>query len=193
MATVVSIALPGISVAAETAFTVAALRRYVTSDLSDADLQPLLDAAKADVDQAAGPIAARERRRARGELLMLTQRAASITTIVEDARGAAVTLAADDWELSGTGLVLWRLRSGTNPSGYWRGLVDVRYQRPDDTAARIRVMVALVQLDLTHKPGLSGQKIGTWEESYTSNSAFNYQIERAAILASLTDADGGIR
>jgi hypothetical protein len=191
--TSVGVTLPLISVAAESSFTVTRLRAFVTTDLSDAALQSLLDAARADVDRVAGPVASRERLRVRGDLLMLSEPADTITAIVEDARGAAVTLAADDYEVSDSGRTLYRLWTGTNPARAWRGLVDVRYQRPDDTAERIRVMVALVQLDLVHQPGVASERIGNWEQSFTSNSAFNYELERASILASLGQAEGEIR
>lgn len=188
--TSIGVTLPLVSVLAESSFTVARLRAYVTTQLSDAALQPLLDAALADIDRVTGPVARRERLRARGDMILLSDRAASITSIVEDARGAAVTLAADDYEVSDSGRLLYRLR-GTNPSDCWRGLVDVRYQRPDDTAARIRVAVALVELDLSHEPGLVSEKIGTWEETHAGSG--DYPLEREAILASLSPAEAEIR
>lgn len=190
--TSIGVTLPLVAIAAETGFTVARLRGFVTSALSDADLQLLLNAAIADVARALGPLAVRERLGARGDMLLLSRPAASVTSIVEDDRSAALTLATDDYELSDTGQVLYRLRNGTHPAQWWRGRVDVRYVRVDDTAARIRAYVALVELDLNHKPGLAAQAIGTWSEQYTSNSAFNYELERASILASL-DEPGGIR
>lgn len=190
--TSIDVTLPLVAIAAETGFTVARLRGFVTTGLSDADLELLLNAARADVARAAGPLAIRERLTARGDMLLLSRPAASITSIVEDDRSAAITLATDDYELSSTGQVLYRLRTGTHPGEWWRGRVDVSYVRVDDVAAQIRVMVALIQLDLSHKPGLAATTIGTFSEQYTSNSAFNYERERASILASLED-EGGIR
>lgn len=190
--TSIGVTLPLVAIAAETGFTVARLRGFVTTALSDADLELLLNAALADVARAAGPLAVRERLTARGDMLLLSRPAASVTSIIEDDRSAAIALAEDDYELSGTGQVLYRLKTGTHQAEWWRGRVDVSYVRVDDAAARIRVVVALVDLDLNHKPGLAAQTIGTWAEQYTSNSAFNYELERASILATL-DEGGGIR
>lgn len=193
MATAVGVTLPSLSVALATEFTVARLREFVTTTLSDSVLGTYLRSALGAVDAALGPLAVRERLNAgRGDLLLLAGRAASITSIVEDARWGALTLAVDDYELSDTGHLLYRLRTGTNPRWYWAGRVNVTYLRVDDPDNRIRVAIALVQLELTHTPGLSAQQIGTWSEAYSSNNVMNYQIERALILASLADQSGFI-
>jgi hypothetical protein len=191
VATSIAVTLPRPTVSATSSFTVTMLRGYVTSGLSDAVLQTYLDAAMEAIDDALGPLNCKERINVgHGELLRLGRPAASITSIVEDARSSALTLAADDYELSDSGQLLYRLHTGTNPRYTWHSRVDVTYVREDDTAERIRVAVALVQLDLTHAPGLAGQTIGTWSENYASNSVMNYQIERELILASLTSSIG---
>lgn len=190
--TTIGVTLPLVTLALETEFTVARLRGFVTTGLSDADLQLLLNAAIAEVDRALGPPAVREHLRARGDLLLLSQAADSVTSVIEDERGGAIELEVDDYELSDTGQVLYRLRTGTNPADWWRGRVDVRYVRRDYSATRIRVIIALVELDLAHKPGLAAQTIGTWSEQYTSNSAFNYELERASLIASL-ETGGWVR
>jgi hypothetical protein len=187
MATTISATLPKITTAAETTFTVTALREFVTSTLSDAALGKYLDAALEAIDEELGPLNVTERLGpVRGDMLALSQEAESITSVVEDWRSSALTLAADDYELSDSGEVLYRLRTGTNPRWHWHGHVKVTYVRTDDPAGQIRVAVALVQLDLTHAPGLSSQQIGTWTEQYSSNSVMNYEIERASILATLS-------
>lgn len=190
--TSVGVTLPLVTLTLETAFTVARLRGFVTTGLSDADLQLLLNAAIADVDRALGPPAVREHLRARGDLLLLSQAAESITSVIEDERGGAIALAVDDYELSDTGQVLYRLRTGTNQADWWRGRVDVRYVRRDYSATRIRVIIALVELDLTHKPGLASQTIGTWSESYATSDASSYEVARASIIASL-ETGGWVR
>jgi hypothetical protein len=189
MATTVAITLPAITVTAETGFTVTRLREFVTSGLSDAVLQTYLDAAMDAIDDALGPLTCKERLHAsRGDMLMLGREAESITSVVEDARNTALTLAADDYELSDSGQLLYRLRTGTNPRWGWHGRVDVTYVRSDDMAERIRVAVALVQLDLGHAPGLASQTIGTWSETYRNDQ--DYAVQRDALLASLTPGIG---
>ena len=162
-------------------------RAYVNSPLTDDALLMLLDAACAAIDDAIGPTGdIREFFRVQGDLLMLSRRAESITTVIEDARRSAVTLDDDDYELSTSGQTLYRLSDGTNPRWYWSGRVDVTYRPFDDTANRVRVAVELVKLDLAHQPGLASQTIGTWSETYATGSQATYAEQRAAILASLS-------
>ena len=197
MATDIAVTLPKLSAAAETGFSVTALRGFVEGGfggLSDGTLQTLLDAAMtAIVNEIGPPGETDELITVHGDLLMLSRRAASITSIVERHGWIPVTIAADDYEVSRSGRLLTRLRTGTNPSWCWRGRVKPTYVPVDDTAERIRVAVGLVKLDIVHNPGLPAITIGTWTEQYTSNSAFNYEVERAAILASLTSGEAGIR
>ena len=193
MATSIALTLPSLALAAETDFTVTRLREFVTTSLSDAALQVYLDGAVAAVNGAIGePGETVEYRHAHGDLLPLSRQAATVSEVIEDTRWSATTLAADDYEISPTGRILMRLRTGTNPRWSWWGRVKVTYVPVDDTAARVRVYLALVQLELNHAPGLSAQQIGTWSEQYTSNSVMNYEIERASILATLNDGPGVI-
>jgi hypothetical protein len=185
MATTIALTLPSLTAAAETAFTVTRLREFVSSGLSDAALQVYLDAAFDAIDDALGPLTVHEHLHARGELLRLSREAESITTIVEDARWSALTLAADDYELSDSGQMLTRLHDGTNPRWCWHGRVDVTYVRARDVAEEIRVAVALVQLELNNRPGLISLSTEGYSETFAGNSVMNYQIERDLILATL--------
>jgi hypothetical protein len=172
-----------------TAMTVTDLRTFIDSGLPDTSLQSLLTSALDAIDDALGPLTCHERIDAgRGDLIMLSHEADAITSIVEDARWSAVTLDPTDYELSDTGMLLYRLRTGPNPRWRWHGRVDVTYVRPDDTAERVRVAVALVQLDLNHAPGLASQQIGTWQEAYRTDQ--DYAAQRDAILASLGSGPG---
>lgn len=159
--------------------------------LSDESLLILLDAAAQAIVGYAGPAGEiTERLHAHGELLMLSRPALTITTIVEDARWAAITLDDDDYEISSSGQTLLRLHDGTNPGYHWCGRVDVTYQPQDDTAERQRVQRELVMLDISHQPGLASQSIGTWSETYSSSSTKSYAEQRADILASLGSGVG---
>jgi hypothetical protein len=189
MATDIAVTLPAVTVSAESAFTVTRLREFVTSGLSDAALQVYLDAALTDIDEVLGPATIIERLSSvRGDIIRLSHDAESITTVVEDATSSALTLAADDYVLSQSGALLYRLATGTNPRAYWLGRLTVTYVREDATAARTRAAVALVQLDLAYQPGVTSQTIGTWTEAYTADAA--YMQSRADILASLGDGIG---
>jgi hypothetical protein len=188
VATDIAITLSRPTVSAATGFTVTMLRGYITSGLSDSVLQTYLDAAMDAIDDVLGPSTVKDRITTRGELLMLTREAESITSVVEDARDSAVTLAADDYELSDSGYLLYRLRSGTHPRAYWSGRIDVTYVRSDDWPERIRVAVALVNLELTQAPGLASQTIGTWSETYRTDT--EYAEQREALLSSLSSTAG---
>jgi hypothetical protein len=153
------------------------------ANLSDEALLILLDAAAQDIVRAAGAGGVQsEHVHGHGELLPLSHPALSVTTVVE----RDVTLDATDYAVSGTGLMLRRLHSGTHPAHGWWGPVDVTYQPVDDTATRQRVQLELVKLAITFSPGLASQQIGTWSESYTT-SGKTYDQQRAEILATLSD------
>ncbi len=187
MSTDIAVTLPMPTVTAETSFSVTMLRQFVVSSLSDAALGTYLQAAMDAIDDVLGPVTVHERiRSCRGDMLSLGREAESITTVVEG--WGAVTLAADDYELSDSGMVLYRLHTGTNPGYHWHGRVHITYVRSDDTAARIRAAVALVKLDLSQQPGLASQSIGTWSETYAVGRS--YEEQRDAILAGLTSGIG---
>jgi len=166
----------------------------IGGDLGDEPLLILLAAATQDIRRAAGPMGpvTEMQTAGAGDLLLMGGTPLSITSVVETVGWSDVTLSADDYQVIGARTLL-RLHTGTNPCRWWRGRVSVTYQPQDDLAARQRVQLALVKLDITHSPGLAAQTIGTWSEQYTSNSAFNYEVERAAILASLGAGEAGIR
>jgi hypothetical protein len=167
-----------------TGLTTDQFRAFQATTLADAELAILLAAAWDEIEDAAGPQGTiTERLSARGDLLMLSREAESITSVVEDWRSSAVTLAADDYDLSGSGQLLYRLHSGTNPRTYWYGLVAVTYTVADDTAQRQRVQRDLVMLDLIGAGGITSERIGDWAQTFATGT--NPAEQRAAILASL--------
>lgn len=164
--------------------TVADVRKHVTSPLEDPALQKLIDAAYEAIVQRAGAEGAVTDNLAgtSGPLLMLNRVASAITSVTEN----GTILDALDYQLRSSGRVLERLRSGPNPRYYWTGRVDVVYTPPSATAARDRVAIALVKLDVEHNPGRSSESIGDYAVSYADNSAMNYTLERESILESLS-------
>lgn len=171
--------------------TLAELRTLVTTGLVDAALQVLLDDAYATIEGAVG--AAGERSEVvepAGELLPLSRRAAAVSAVVEEVRWWNLALAADDYELDPSGLVLRRLLTGTNPRSEWWGLCRVTYTPVDDAARRNAAAVDLVKLELNYSPGLASTTIGSWSESYAT-SGRSYAEQRADILARLSDGPRG--
>lgn len=166
------------------------LREFVTSTLDDDSLQTLFDDAFSAIDDAIGPeVDAREYFSPHGDLLMLSRRAQSITEVIENTHSnAPQTLDPSDYALRPSGRTLVRLRTGRTPRYGWRGRVDVAYEPFDLGAARIRVAVELVKLEISYQPGLQAQTIGTWSEAYQRGDP--YDVQRAAILASLNPSDG---
>lgn len=164
------------------------LRLRVTSSLGDVALQGLLDAAYEAIDAYAGdsgPVQELLTASGNGPLLMLSRRALAVSSVIEH----ETTLADDDYELRSSGQMLYRLNTGTNPRRTWRAVrIDVTYTPYIDDADRDRVAGELVKLDLNYKPGLVSETIGDWQEQFARNDLFNYQTERAAILASLGSA-----
>lgn len=167
--------------------SVADLRLLHASSLTDAALQTYLDAAYEAIDKYAGvqgPVQELLSASGNGPLLMLSNRAVTISSVIEN----GVALSADDYALRSSGQMLYRLYDGTHRRRYWYGRVDVTYMPYLDAAERDRVAVELVKLDMNYSPGLTAQEIGDWSEQYARNDLFNYQTERLAILASLGSA-----
>lgn len=149
--------------------TVDEARLFVTTTLGDTALRLLLDASEEAIADQVGALAADddmapvvERHVVHGDLILLFQRAASITSVVE----GTTTLAADDYSLASTGNALRRLDTGTNPASYWRSEAVVTYVPRGNIASRQNAQVQLVNLFLSYKPGVSSQTIGPWSEVY---------------------------
>lgn len=163
---------------------VADLRRRITTALEDSDLQGLLNAAYQAIDGRvpSGPQTELLRVDA-GDLVVLSYPARSITSI----RDRGVDLDPDDWaQLSPT--LLRRLATGPHPARHWHR-PEIAYLMTADEAERDRIAIALIQLDLTYKPGLTGQRLGEWSESY-SQATGSYPAEREAILSSYAPSGG---
>lgn len=166
--------------------TVDELREHIESPLGNDALQLLLDAAEELIVARAGASGARtEIIDGGGRYLPVSRPIDSISSIKELVGTTETTLAADDYLERGD-LLLQRLEYGTNPSSYWRGRVTVAYTPATDDASRKKVQLDLCQLALTYQPGLAEEDIGAWRQVFTtSNSAWNVDSEREAILAQL--------
>jgi hypothetical protein len=162
------------------------LRAFVTTELTDPALQTLLDAAASAIDALAGSAAEATEYKSGGySRIVLARLAAAVSSVTED--GSVL----DSTGYRASGYVLTRLDSSGNPS-VWGARIVVVYTASVEASERERVQLELVKLDLAQNPGLSSQTIGTWTEQYASNSAWNYEQERAAILATLGGSGGGM-
>lgn len=164
------------------------VREFVGTNLSEAAVQRLLDAAYRDVYERVGTTdeLTEQIRAGSGPLLMLSQAASEITSVTEDLRGTAQELDPDDYALRPSGSLLERLDSGPYPSRRWRGLVEVVYTMTITDADRDRVVIELVKFDATFQPGLASQSSDSWSESYMRNDqGTDLASQRAAILSSL--------
>lgn len=165
--------------------TVEELRLRISTTLTDASLQSLLDAAETAITGHVGtPDEVQEYLRASGDLLILSRPASELTAVIEN----DVTLDEDDYELRIDGQTIRRLRTGPNPGSRWRGRIDLTYVPGDDVAERERVQASLVELDLNYTPGASSERIGDWTETIGNGGAQTqtYEQIRDALLGSLS-------
>jgi hypothetical protein len=164
--------------------TVTQLRQYVTTALEESALQGLLTAAYQAIDPRLPSGPQSELLTTEASTLVLSLPAASITSIVD--RGD--TLDPDDYQVISP-TMLRRLHTGPNPARIWYRPF-VTYLPMASEAERDRMAVALVKLDLTHKPGLTGFRIGEYQESFATGEGSDYAASREAILSSYGRSEG---
>jgi hypothetical protein len=170
-----------------TLLTTAEYRTLHSTALVDAALQLLLDAAEADIIDYAGAPGSQVEWFGGGQtMLALQRRAASITSILEHSLydTTSTTLAADDYLIDPTGLLLYRQGSGTNPRSRFYGRVVVTYAVADDTKQRKVVQSQLVNLTESYSPGVTMTTVGAWTEQYAQAMGAHPE-ERLSILSQL--------
>lgn len=152
-------------------------REHVSTTLEDDAVQRLLDAAEAEILRYAGdPGAASEVYTGQGRYITLARPAASVSSITETRYTTTTTLAADDYFLYPSGLILERLTGGTNSSRYWRGRSVVTYVPRDDADIRVGVQLDLVNLALNFEPGKGMEVIGSWTEQFSQAAEANREL-----------------
>lgn len=157
--------------------TVDDFREHVSTSLGDDAVQRLLDAAEAEIVRYAGdPDAATEVYRGQGRFITLARPAASITSITEYRSRVSTVLAANDYLLYPSGLVIERLIGGTHSSHCWRGRATTVYVPLGDDEIRIGVQLDLVNLALNFEPGKGMEVIGSWTEQFAQAAAGNRQL-----------------
>lgn len=170
--------------------TVDQLRGYIMDTAeSDVTLQERIDNTAAELDVRFGALVIEESsggtapaevietvRAWNLSLLPLKQVPAEVVEVVDTIGTTDTTLVEDDdWRIRGRHL--------ERANGYrWGQRTAVTYVPADTTAARRRVLVELIRLDMAYMPGLGSQSGGAWSESYFGKS---YLAEREAIMATL--------
>ncbi len=163
--------------------TIADLQLRVETDLDDATLQRILDAAVKAVDRAAGKTTAETETKiaANSMWLILNRRSTGITTVSERRlfSDSQVTLAVDDYRKVGDYRIL-RLADGTNPARFWGSEVEIVYTPELDQEVRDRVALDLSQVDIEFR-AYAEEKSGNW------SGKADWKKERANLLRQIRE------
>lgn len=166
------------------AVTVDDLRERLESDMEDAVLQRILDAAVEDIAEHAGSATSvTEVHSALGApTIALGRPASSITSIKErlSLTSDEVTLASDDYRQDGP-YKLARIPGGTNSSTYWGKRVEVIYAPDADADLRDRVTLDLAVMDAEF------QAADTSAEGDHSESQDDFHRRREGLLRQIRE------
>ncbi|MDF1778739.1 MAG: hypothetical protein P1V13_22175 [Rhizobiaceae bacterium] len=174
------------------------------SDLSDTELQAMIDAILAEISArfgTAGEITvdvgdlteptSRDNRTLRLSRPIDAGETITITEIDPHNTGdasAETVLAADDYRVLHGGYTIQRLIGGTNGREYWAPLTRVTYTPADiDSAARDEAAIRLMALDLSSRGLLKSEKAGDYSFTLADPKA-----ERENILSALTARSGTV-
>lgn len=178
------------------------VRERTGSDLSDAELQAMIDAIADELDARFGPAGeitvtlgdpADPNSRLHRTLRLLrpidTAQAFSIAEIDPSNTGNAadeLVLSAGDYRVILDGRILQRLSGGTNPRDWWAPMVRVAYTPTGMAAARDEVTIKLIQIDLSYRGALKSERAGDYSFTLSGDIA----ADREAILKTLEDRRG---
>lgn len=174
------------------------------SDLSDSELQDMIDAIVSEMDARFGPDGqisielgdptdpwSRELRTLR---LLRPLDTAQAVTIVErfpadsGLAGNDITLDATDYRVLHGGRTLQRLTGGTNGRAYWAPMVSVTYTPIGMTAARDEATIKLIQLDLSYRGLMKSERAGDYQ--WAAAQGANFADERESIFDGLAISSG---
>ena len=150
------------------------LKGRVETDLSDLELQAMIDETVAEIEARFGANASitetLDGNRIFLSLHRLIDEGQSITVVeIEPANTGAsaneTTLAADDYRIRHGGRIVERLIDGTNGRDGWAPLVRVTYTPVSDQIQRDEAVIRVVQVDLNER-GLSAEKAGDYNATY---------------------------
>lgn len=172
------------------------------SDLSDTELQAMIDGISAELDALLGPAGpitvtlgdlgdpdSRYRRTLR---LVRPLDEAEPVAIVELDPGnsgdaaAEVALMPGDYGVFHGGRTLQRLTGGPNGRTYWAPVVRITYTPVGDQAARDEAAIKLIALDLSYRGALKSERAGDYQFTLSGDPA----ADREAIIAALAPTGG---
>lgn len=178
------------------------VRERTGSDLSDTELQAMIDAIAAEMDARFGPtgpitVEFGDLDEPCGRALRTLRLARPLdvnqpVTIYEDMPGnsgaslSRITMQAADYRVMHGGRTLQRLTGGPNSASLWAPLVTVIYTPIGEAAARDEATIKLLQLDLSYRGGLKSERAG----DYQFTLADNISAEREKIFDSLAQRRG---
>ena len=180
----------------------ARVRERTGSDLSDTELQAMIDGISADMDARFGPAGAITvvlgeldeplDRKARTLRLARPMDTALPVTIVEELPGntgdaaSRTTLAAGDYRVLHGGRTLQRLMGGPNGAEFWAPTTMVTYTPIGEASAREEATIKLMQLDLSYRGGLKSERAGDYQFTLSDNQS----AERERIFEALAQRRG---
>jgi hypothetical protein len=175
------------------------LKERIETDLSDAELQAMIDEVAAEIEARFGANAAITVEIDQDPELGPYRRVLSLTRPIDIAQAIAVTeiepadsgdaanetlLAADDYRVLDGGRTIQRLVDGSNGRTWWAPLVEVTYTPVSDTRQRDEVTIRVAQIEIQYR-GLTSERAGDWQAVYPDAAA-----EREKLIAALSPRRG---
>lgn len=172
------------------------------SDLSDTELQAMIDAITVELDARLGPageitveLGDLDDPVSRMQRTLRLNRPIDVTqpvTIIEDEPAdsglalARTTLDPTDFRVLHGGRTVQRLTGGPNGRSFWAPLVTITYAVAGAAAARDEATIKLIQLDLSYRGGLKSERAGDYQFTLSGDPV----ADREAIIAALGQRGG---
>lgn len=150
------------------------IKARVSTDLTDAELQLMIDAVTAEIARRYGAIAAITERMPGSRVYISLARpidtGETVTVAEVDPQhtgdsGSETTLAADDYRVLHGGRILERLLDGTNGRREWAPEVKVSYTPIDDSDKRDGITLEIVELQIRN-PRVGSERYGDSSSNY---------------------------
>lgn len=174
------------------------LKTRFETDLSDAELQRIIDEANLEVVRRYGghsdsgsPVTETIVVEAPAHHIYPSRPVSTVSSVTEYtgstvAAETATVLSSNDYRLLHGGRALRRLTSGDNARGHWGHRVDLEYVPENDGNQRQEVILKLAMLSLQYR-GLQSEQAGDYRATYA-----DYRKEREAVLSELHLSGAGL-